>query len=66
MPYDSSYFSYNGNEVTKEEYGTELKKYDTNAYEYVAASYSTAFEFSIENMQKFTQNPLDFINPNEK
>ena len=59
-------YACSGVEVTKEEFDAKLKMYDSNTYDYVMASYDTAFNFSVENIQKFCQNPLDFINPNEK
>ena len=57
-------FKYNDNEMTKEQFETILQKYQE--YNYINASYGSVFDFSIENMQKFSKNPLDFINPNEK
>lgn len=60
---DESYLI-NGEIVTKDQYSVELKKYQE--YNYVKASYYTEFMFSDETIQKFCQNPLDFINPNEK
>lgn len=56
-------FKYNEQEVSEEQYFSEVEKYHTN--DYVRAECDRAFQLNNENIQRLCQDPVLFLNPDE-